>query len=254
MNLVLTVIQYLFPVLVLMVAALTAVFFPRLGGGLHGMLSLVILVRFRTPAGLVLIALPLAVLGSLYWFGKVQPRKWALFAILCLPIAMMLVCGAVPAYRVYQRVDDGYRGMRTVEGNKVRLRWAPAGPGWPERGGNWYKAQHSCAYLSSDGTQVADQPQGIWRLPTAEELVRSMTLYGRNAGGFWDAARGVPNFQLTPDKESPLWNPYSLIIYWWTATEFNEQQAYLFSYNGHEIPSLKKAGAELYGFRCVADP
>ena len=253
MNLGLTVIQYLFPVLVLMVAALTAVLLPRVGGALHGILALAILARFRTPAGLVLIAIPLAVLGILYWFGRVQPRKWALYAICFLPTATMIVCGTVPAYRVYERVDDGYRGMRTVAGNEVRLRWAPAGPGWPERGGNWYIAQHSCAYLSSDGAQVADQPQGIWRLPTADELVRSMTLHEQNAGGSWDASRGIPNYRLTPDKESPLWNPYSLVIYWWTATEFNEEQAYRLSYNGRAMVTPKKAGADYYGFRCVAE-
>lgn len=122
MNLSLALIQYLFPVLVLMIAALVGVLSPRAGGVLHEILALAVLARFNTPAGRLLIALPLAALGILYWFGRVQPRKWALCTICCLPIATLIVCGAVPAYRVYERMDDGYRGMRTIEGNGVRLR------------------------------------------------------------------------------------------------------------------------------------
>jgi hypothetical protein len=80
-----------------------------------------------------------------------------------------------------------------------------------------------------------------------------MVLHGRNVSGSWNAALGVPYYQSTPDKESPLWNPYSLVIYWWTATELGDQ-AYRFSYNGRALPTSKRSQADYYGFRCVTEP
>jgi hypothetical protein len=255
MNLKLTAIQYLAPVLLLLAAGIAAVLLPRLGAVLHWLLALGVIsgLGFGTRAGLLLIALPLSILGVLYWFGRVRPRKLAVGAICILPAVTIMICGAVPACRVIRRVDDGYRGSRVIEGNGVRLRWAPAGPGWPERGGDWYQAQNACSSLSRDGTQTANLPQGIWRLPTSDELVRSMVLHGRNVRGSWNASPGVPYYKWTPDKESPLWNAYSPVIYWWTATELGEQ-AYRFSYNGRALPTLKKARADYYGFRCVTEP
>ena len=63
--------------------------------------------------------------------------------------------------------------------------------------------------LTEDGTAVADEPQGIWRLPSREEVVRSLTRGGRNAGGTWDPQRERPSYDRRPDKESPLWVPYA---------------------------------------------
>jgi hypothetical protein len=253
MNIALTVAQYLLPVLILMVAAVASVLWPRFGSLLHVVLALAVAATFNTRSARLLIALPLAALGALYWFGRLRGKKWALYSLCGLPIATLIVCGAGPAYRVFRRIDDGYRGARVVEGRGVRLRWAPAGPGWPERGANWYQAQHTCAYLSSDGSSVGDKPQNIWRLPTADELARSLSFHGANAGGVWDS-RGVPSYRITPDKESPLWDRYSPVIYWWTATEVNQQRAYRFAYNGRAMATIKSAGPAYYGFRCVTEP
>ncbi len=253
MNLALTIVQYLLPALILMVAAVASVLWPRFGSLLHVALALAVAVKINTPAGRVLIALPLAGLGGLYWFGRLRSKKWVLYSLCGLPIATMIVCGAVPAYRVFRRMDDGDRRARVVEGRGVRLRWAPAGPGWPEHGANWYKARQTCAYLSPDGSSVGDKPENIWRLPTADELTRSLSLHGINAGGVWNG-RGMPSYQATPDKESPLWDRYSPVIYWWTATEVDTQSAYRFSYNGRAMPTIKSARPDYYGFRCVTEP
>jgi hypothetical protein len=253
MNVGLTVAQYLFPVIALMIAAVTSVLWPRVGALLHLTLSVIVLVEVNSQSGRLLIALPLAGLGALYWFGRTNGKKKALFALCLLPIVTLIFFGAGPAYRTSRRIDDGYHGARVVEGQGVRLRWAPAGPGWPERGMNWNQARNICAHLSSDGISVEDSEQNIWRLPTAEELVRSVSLHGENAGGVWDA-HGVASYRITPDKESPLWNRYSLMIYWWSATEVNEERAYRFAYDGRAMATLKSAGPAYYGFRCVTEP
>lgn len=87
-----------------------------------------------------------------------------------------------------------------------------------------------------DGLALADTPQDIWRLPTVEEAVRSMTRHGMNSGGSWDAAHKRPIYQRTPDKESPLWNTNTKVIYWWTATEISDREAYIVVYNGQVWP------------------
>jgi hypothetical protein len=253
MNIGLTIVQYLLPVLILMVAAVAGVLWPRFGSLLHVVLAAVVAAKFSTPSGRLWIALPLAGLGVLYWFGRLPRKRWALYCLCGLPIITLILSGALPAYCVSQRVDDGYRGERIIEGQGVRLRWASAGPGWPARGANWYQAQRACASLSSDGSSVGDKPTNTWRLPTAEELTRSLSFHGANAGGIWDS-RGVPLYRLTPDKESPLWDPYSPVIYWWTATEVDRQRVYRFAYTGRAMATSKSTGPAYYGFRCVTAP
>ena len=70
-------------------------------------------------------------------------------------------------------------------------------------------------------TAVADTPRDVWRLPTAEEAVRSMHFRGTNSGGSWDPERARATYRRAPDKESPLWDVHSKVIYWWTATRNN---------------------------------
>jgi len=65
----------------------------------------------------------------------------------------------------------------------VELNWAHAGPGWPDEGGDWFKAQQVCSNLSEDSIPVESTPEYIWRLPTVDEAVRSMALHGQNSGG-----------------------------------------------------------------------
>jgi hypothetical protein len=98
---------------------------------------------------------------------------------------------------------------------------------------------------------LAAAPQHIWRLPTVDEAVRSMARRGRNSGGVWDAQSGTAAYQILPDKESPLWNPYSQVIYWWTATEIDQDRVYIIVYDGKVWPRPKQFGPAYLGFRCV---
>jgi hypothetical protein len=175
----------------------------------------------------------------------------ALWLIVALPLFTAIVCGAGPAWRVAHRVDDGNYGMRRIAGNGVELTWAPEGPGWPNSGvANWFEADRACSCLEQDGKTLAAAPQNIWRLPTAEESVRSMVRHGRNAGGVLDPnARMKASYQTQPDKETPLWNPHSPVIYWWTGTELNDDRALRVTYNGF-VNELPKMARDL-SYRCV---
>ena len=114
--------------------------------------------------------------------------------------------------------------------------------------------QQVCQHLSEDGLTSTSAPQSNWRLPTVDEAVRSMARHGRPSGGVWDAEMAKASYKTTPDKESPLWNIYSQLIYWWTATEVDEENAYMIVYDGRVWPRAKQLNQDYLGFRCVKEP
>ena len=252
-NLGMMFVQYLSPMIIFMGVTLISLFWPRLGGGMHGLIALFAVWFFNaiSNAATFLIILPLIGLGAMYWFGRPKPRKLAVSLVVILPILTLIGSGFSPAIRVSQRVNDGNLQARLVEGNGIALTWAPDGPGWPREGGNWFEAQRVCQYLSKDGLNLESTPQDIWRLPTVDEAVRSMARHGQNSGGEWDAETAEARYETMPDKESPLWNVQSQVIYWWTATEVNEEKAYMIVYDGKVWPRSKQLGTAYLGYRCV---
>jgi hypothetical protein len=248
--------QYLSPMLIFMGVTIVSVFWPKVGGGLHVVMALLAIGFFQafSNAATFLFIIPLIGLGALYWFGRPRPRKIAVFLAVGLPMLTLLISGVGPLYRVSQRLNDGDLGTRLVPGNGLNLIWAPDGPGWPQEGTNWLAAKTTCLHLREDGQAIATEPQSIWRLPTADEAVRSMAHHGENSGGVWDQETASAAYETTPDKESPLWNGYSQVIYWWTATEVDDERAYIIVYDGKVWPRSKQFGPDYLGYRCVRDP
>jgi hypothetical protein len=252
-NVVMMLVQYLSPMLIFMGVTLISTFWPRLGGGLHGILALFAVWFFQafSNAATFLIIIPLVGIGALYWFGRPQPRKLAVSLAVGLPFLTLIISGIEPVLRVSQRVNDGNLQARLVHGNGIDLTWTPDGPGWPRTGTNWHEAQGVCGHLSEDGLTLASTPQDIWRLPTVDEAVRSMARHGQNSGGVWDEGTAKTTYNTKPDKESPLWNIYSQVIYWWTATEVDEENAYIIVYDGKVWARGKQFSPAYLGFRCV---
>ena len=92
--------------------------------------------------------------------------------------------------------------------------------GWTREGlATWDEAVRRVRYLTEEGTTLAATPQDVWRLPTREEVVRSMTRGGHSAEGVWDPVSGRASYGRRPDKESPLWDRFAPLIYLWTAEE-----------------------------------
>jgi hypothetical protein len=248
--------QYLSPMLIFIAVSLISIYWPRFGGGLHAILALFatwFFQAFTNPILFLLIA-PLVVLGALYWFGRPQPRKIAAALVVGFPLLTLIIAGVEPAVRVSQRVNDGILEARLVRENGVNLVWAPDGPGWPRSGATWQEAQQVCQHLGEDGLTLTDSPQEIWRLPPVDEAVRSMARRGQNSGGVWDADTAQATYITTPDKESPLWNVHSQVIYWWTSTEIDDKQAYIIVYDGKVWPRAKQINPDYLGFRCVKQP
>jgi hypothetical protein len=253
-------VQYLSPMLIFMGLALASVYWPRVGGVLHVVIALFMVWFFQafSNAATFLIILPLALFGLLYWYGRPQPRKLAACLIVGLPLLTLIVCGVEPVIRVSQRIDDGNLEARLVDGNGLALIWAPDGPGWPRQGTNWHQALEVCRQLKEDGETLADEPVNIWRLPTVDEAVRSMARHGNNSGGQWNAQDAHASYQIRPDKESPLWDIHSQVIYWWTETvvdeDVDDDRAYMIVYDGKVWPKTKDFGPAYLGYRCVKEP
>lgn len=152
-------------------------------------------------------------------------------------------------------MNDHDFGMRIVEGNGVTLAWAPRGPAWPDTGTSWEEAQRLCAYVSEDGTTLMEEKQNFWRLPTVDEAVRSMMIHGENAKGVWYPEQENAVYEHTPDKETPLWDVHSKVIYYWTAdtSAKDNRKAYIIVYHGGVYAKRKTDGQSYLSFRAVKE-
>lgn len=247
--------QYLLFCLVFVILGLVSLRFKRIGLILHLAVMAGSAYFFRSAVFSVLglfILLPLGGLAMLYFFGEPAPRKWAFRVIWMVPLLIILAISVPRLISTSARVNDGDFGTRIVEGNGVTLVWAPRGPGWPDKGTSWTEAERICRFLSEDGATLCSTPQNYWRLPTVEEAVASMSLHNQNAGGVWNEDTETAAYVITPDKETPLWDVHSKVIYYWTAdTAPNEQQAYIIVYHGGVYTREKTHGQAYLSFRAV---
>jgi len=230
-----------------------SIHWPRVGGVIHILAAILAAWFFNifTNTVIIFMLVPLVGIGLLYWYGSSIPRKVATQLMMGLPILVALIAGSVPAYRVSRRITARSLDAQMVQGNEITLTWAPSGPGWPQEGTDWHEAVQICQMLNVDGKIIGSEPQNIWRLPTAEEAVRSMAQHGENSGGVWDAQEGKASYDRRPDKEFPLWDIYSQIIYLWTATEVDQENAYIIVYDGKIWSRAKQLNMGYLGFRCV---
>lgn len=203
----------------------------------------------------LMIVIPIIALGLLYYFGEPRPKKWAYRIIIIIPLLIILALSLPNSIRVSQRMNDRDFGLRIVEGKGVTLAWAPRGPGWPDAGTSWQEAQRVCTYLSEDGTTIMQETQNFWRLPTADESVRSMMLHGENAKGVWHPEQEKAVYERTPDKETPLWDVHAKVIYYWTAdtSPSDDRSAYIIVYHGGVFPKRKTEGQSYLSFRAVKE-
>lgn len=203
---------------------------------------------------MLLIIPPILLVGLLFFFGDPKPKWLARLALAGIPALVLAATTVWGVAMVSARIDDGDYGARIVAGNGVCLVWAPEGPGWPDTGCTFDEAQSICSHLSEDGSELLEEEVNIWRLPTADEAVRSMALHGENAGGVWDEKTQQASYDKMPDKETPLWKKYSHVIYYWTSTPAGTDEAYIIVYNGGVF---SRNTGRLYGnytsFRAVKD-
>lgn len=257
-NLRLMFIQYVPFALTFILLPILAIRWHKIGLGLFLALAVFVPIFFSGASFDVvylMLAFPLVGLGILFFFGRPQPVRLAIGLLAGIPLSIM-ICIAVPnIIRIEGRLNDGDFGARWVDCQGQPLIWAGRGVGFPEQGTPWLEAQSACAHLADDGLQLMDKAQHLWRLPSIEEAVRCQTRKGENAGGVWNAQTGQVNYLLTPDKETPLWDSHSPIIYYWTAEAVpgKTDQAYIIDYKGGIFPKNTLNNPDYRTFRCVKD-
>lgn len=258
-----TLLLYLLPGLTIAALGWLSVRSPRVGAGLFALAGVLIAAwmlsgNFRMNSRNWFVpfcfALVPVLLGLLFYAGNPHPRRAAAWVATGLPVLVMLVSGAPEAWRVARRQATADLGPQTIEANGIPLVWAGEGPGWGREGSvSWDKARSRCARLSADGKKLMDTPQNVWRLPTVEEVVASMSLHGRNCGGRWDAKPARATFRVPPDKEPPLWDTNSPVTYYWTDTEAGPDCAYWVVYDGGVFAKSKSHNPGNAGFRAVKE-
>ena len=213
-------------------------------------------------------------------------RNWYTLLLLAGIIAPAIGFSTYYLPKIFRQVDDGYRGAVTIEGNGVTLIWAPKGPGWnwqQEWGGypSWTaislygmepvgvdgksdawgsveeaEQYHLCLYLNEEGTKLMPEQQDIWRMPTVDELVRSLPAAGENAGCTWNGQMEQMACESEPFKSGPLWALDEAPIYYWASEEYpeDEREAYFVSHNGWVNITRKTGGNPRHSYRCVKEP
>jgi len=106
-------------------------------------------------------------------------------------------------------------------------------------------------YIDESGSELTDSLQDHWRLPRVEEYVAVLTRRGENCGGRFDPEKGEATYEMTPDKDAPIWAPEKEVIYYWTSTSMDERRAYQVSYSGRVTGVFKTTKQDYRGFRAV---
>ncbi|MEA2015436.1 MAG: hypothetical protein U9O59_01750 [Actinomycetota bacterium] len=137
-NIVMMLVQYWMLPIVFMIIGFIGVSFPKVSLLLNIALGIGAAIFFSGASFSVLwvmIVIPLAAIGLLFFFGAVRPRKIAYVLVAGLPVLILIVTSIFGMVRINARADDSDYGVRVVEGSgDVCLVWAPKGPGWPENG------------------------------------------------------------------------------------------------------------------------
>ena len=238
-NISLTFIQYLSIPIIFLAVSIIAMNYKKIGSGLFLTLGIFVMFFFNSNAGRFLILIPLLLFAFGFYFGEFKHKKMINISFIVICLLIILSFGIPQLIKVENRFNDYNFETRTIIGNNIQLTWAPQGIGFPLEGTNWQTAKDNCAKLEGD-----------WRLPTREEIVRSMTRNNNSVKGIINS-EGRPEYEIKPDKETPIWNPYSQIIYYWTSESKDEQRAYLVAYNGYILDRSKTSGANYQGYRCV---
>jgi hypothetical protein len=117
-----------------------------------------------------------------------------------------------------------------------------------------------CRYLSEDGTDLMADPQNMWRMPTTDELVRSLVRGDEPAGCVWDGISSNAECTMQPNKDTPLWNPNASPIYYYSSEEYDADTAWYVPYTGGGLyggvigGQSKRGGNARHGYRCVREP
>lgn len=215
-NILLSLFQYLSIPIILIICTTAAINHKKSGLILFFIIAFFAIIFFHSNAGRVLVALPSTLFALGFYFAEFKYKKNLFYITVTLPALIVIIFAMPQIIKINNRQNDGDFGERKIRD----LTWAAQGPGFPLSGTDWYTALEKCTNLGEE-----------WRLPTREEILLAA---GEN-----------------PDKETPLWNPHSQVIYYWTSEEKDEGSTYLVAFNGRVLARQKSSGPDYQGYRCV---
>lgn len=252
-NLLLAAVQYwIWPIAFALLGVL-AIRKPKIGAVLFaciGILLNVFLFGFRNSAGVELILVPCLILAVLFWFSAFPRRALAIWACAGLPILTIVAISLPLGWKVAHRITAIQDQPLVWQTGSETLVWAPPGPGWSAGGESYQVAVDTCSHLAPNGRTIGAKALNLWRLPTVEEAVHALDRGGQPAGCQYTGKPGFQDCRTEPDKEAPLWDPYSPVIYWWSATDDARGRNLRVAYNGYVLP-VSKRGEGSTGFRAV---
>lgn len=251
-------VQYLLFAIIFTILALIAMKYRRVGLGAYILLGLFSAFFFSGASFQVAylsLAIPFVILGLLFYFGEFIDFKRIKIIMIFLPILIIFILETPLLWRNINRVDDKNYAERLIDCQGEKIIWAGRGLGFPGEGVNWTDADYTCRHLSEDASYLADEELSIWRLPSIEEAVQCQMRNNENSSGVWNSETKKAIYEKMPDKETPLWQPSSEIIYYWTSemSEETDEQAYIFTYDGGIFDKNIHYAPNYQSFRCIKD-
>ena len=108
MNLALAFLQYWIWSITFLGLGVVSLRWPKIGAAIFVLGAILVpLFGIRTSAAIVIFAVPLAMMGVLWWFGQPSPKKWAYRTVIGIPLLVLVGFSVEPAIRVAGRYDDG---------------------------------------------------------------------------------------------------------------------------------------------------
>lgn len=274
-NIMLMFVQYLSPLLICLILSLVACLSPRVAGLLYWLVGLAFTVfifytRYEITMPIVLswlpVLVPLFIIGLGLYQNQMPSRKVVFTVAILMPLILAISLAIPPLRRIDRRSYDNTKAENYHSNVTILLQydeksitmeetllWAPEGPGWNKIGDvTFAKANEICSRLSEDGKKLEEKPVYIWRLPSVDEVVQSQEHDGKSCGGTWDNKKEIASYDFPPDKEYPLWEPYSPVIYWWTSSQRDsDKKVYMVVYHGQVHARNPNTSMGSLGFRAV---
>lgn len=213
--------------------------------------------------------------------GKIERniKTKRIILLILINLIIIFIFGTPLYFRNKNRLNDGFRGEREIVGFEIKLTWAGEGVcfqfkskgnlSWNEialygkgeigfEGKRFiyatkedFEKYNMFRYINYEGTELTKEIHDYWRLPTIDELTRTMYRKGECVGTPWNGKEGKQKYKKIPDKETPLWLPDEPVIYYLSSTEANEKEVFTISYNGNVIKRDKSSVLGSLGFRAV---
>jgi uncharacterized protein len=178
----------------------------------------------------------IAPIGAAWYFSKTNPIYFDGHAYTSLSWNEIALFGKEPIGFDHKRYGQEY------DGTEQSIYYADAQD---------FEKYNMFRYVNYEGNALTEAVNDFWKLPDIEELVRMQVYRGIIAQGTFSYTDETAYYEISPDKESPLWAKNEMVNAYWTSTEYDGQKAYEVHYSGI-VDQIEKTQKDPYrGFRAI---